>query len=397
MHEILIQIGQEKLQIRIKSRIFAILPTDLLANAPFMKLLKKIFLGLFATAMILAIVYMLGPKVETERLTIAYPEVPTDAEALEQYLAKREDSVKGMKPGNEAYIIWADSLNKQKTPYSIVYIHGFGASPMEGDPVHRFLAAHFGANLFVTRLPEHGISRKNGMEYLTAQDLANAAGEAYQIGKSLGEKVIVVGTSMGSSLALLLASQQADIHALVLYSPAIRDEKRLLEGFFKPWTFWVMKKTLLDDGVMNQQREGEKGDYWSEEYHANGYQSLAVLLYSEMNEETFAKVKQPVFMGYYYKNEQEKDMVVSVSKMQEMFGQLGTAPALKKEMAFPKTGDHVIASSITSQDWQTVLFQTIDFLEKVTQVPANPAYQQQVEQMTKANQLLDSIPFEKQN
>jgi pimeloyl-ACP methyl ester carboxylesterase len=362
-----------------------------------MNLLKKIFLGLFATAMILAVIYMLGPKVETQRLTIAYPEVPTDAEGLEEYLAKREDSVKGMKPGNEAYIIWADSLNKQKTPYSIVYIHGFGASPMEGDPVHRFLAAHFGANLFVTRLPEHGISRKNGMEYLTAQDLANAAGEAYQIGKSLGEKVIVVGTSMGGSLGLLLASQQADIHALALYSPAIRDEKRLLEGFFKPWVFWIMKKTLLDDGVMNQQREGEKGDYWSEEYHANGYQSLAVLLYSEMNEETFAKVKQPVFMGYYYKNEQEKDMVVSVSKMQEMFGQLGTAPALKKELAFPKTGDHVIASSITSQDWQTVLFQTIDFLEKVTQVPANPAYQNQVEQMTKANQLLDSIPFEKQN
>ncbi len=364
---------------------------------PIMKLLKKIFLGLFATAMILAVIYMLGPKVETQQLTIAYPQVPTDSEGLEEYLAKREDSVKGMKPGNEAYIIWADSLNKQKTPYAIVYLHGFGASPMEGDPVHRFLAAHFGANLFVTRLPEHGISRKNGMEYLTAQDLANAAGEAYQIGKSLGEKVIVVGTSMGGSLGLLLASQQPDLHALVLYSPAIRDEKRLLEGFFKPWVFWVMKKTLLEDGVMNQQREGEKGAYWSEEYHANGYESLAVLLYSEMNEETFAKVKQPVFMGYYYKNEQEKDMVVSVSKMQEMFGQLGTAPALKKELAFPKTGDHVIASSITSQDWQTVLFQTIDFLEKVTQVPANPAYQNQVEQMTKANQLLDSIPFEGQN
>ncbi|MCM0041316.1 MAG: alpha/beta hydrolase [Algoriphagus sp.] len=360
-------------------------------------MLKKIFLGLFATAMILAIVYMLGPKVDTQQLNIAYPEVPSDPKGLEDYLKTREDTVKGMKHGNEAYIIWADSLNKQKTPYSIVYIHGFGASPMEGDPVHRFLAAHFGANLFVTRLPEHGISRKNGMEYLTAQDLANAAGEAYQLGKSLGEKVIVVGTSMGGSLSLLLASQQADIHALVLYSPAIRDEKRLLEGFFKPWVFWIMKKTLLEDGVMNQQREGEKGDYWSEEYHANGYQSLAVLLYSEMNEETFAKVKQPVFMGYYYKNEQEKDRVVSVAKMQEMFGQLGTASSLKKEMPFPKTGDHVIASSITSQDWQTVLFQTIDFLEKVTRVPANPVYQQQVEQMTQANQLLDSIPFEKQN
>ena len=60
-------------------------------------------------------------------------------------------------------------------------------------------------------------------------------------------------------------------------------------------------------------------------------------------------------------------------------------------MHFPKTGDHVIASSITSKDWQTVLFNSIEFLEKVVGVPAQPAYQQQVEQMTKATQLLDSI------
>ena len=55
----------------------------------------------------------------------------------------------------------------------------------------------------VTRLPEHGIRRANGMEYLSPQVLANAAGEAYQIGKSLGDEVIVVGTSMGGALTLL--------------------------------------------------------------------------------------------------------------------------------------------------------------------------------------------------
>jgi len=118
---------------------------------------------------------------------------------------------------------------------------------------------------------------------------------------------------------------------------------------------------------------------------------LAVLMYSEMNPETFAQVKQPVFMGYYFKNEQEKDMVVSVAKMKEMFSQLGTPSAKKKELPFPKTGDHVIASSITSKDWQTVLFSSIEFLEKVVGVPAQPSYQEQVVQMTMANQLLDSI------
>ena len=81
-----------------------------------MKLLKKLFLGLFATAMILLVLYMLGPKVKTQELTIAYPEIPMDAQGLEKYLSTREDSVKGLKPGNEAYIIWADSLKKEKTP-----------------------------------------------------------------------------------------------------------------------------------------------------------------------------------------------------------------------------------------------------------------------------------------
>jgi hypothetical protein len=54
-----------------------------------MKLLKKIFLGLFATAMILVVIYMLGPKVKTRDLTIAYPEVPTDAQGLAKYLSTR--------------------------------------------------------------------------------------------------------------------------------------------------------------------------------------------------------------------------------------------------------------------------------------------------------------------
>ena len=85
---------------------------------------------------------------------------------------------------------------------------------------------------------------------------------------------------------------------------------------------------------------------------------------------------------------QQKNMQ---AKMQEMFTQLGTPADRKKEMAFPNTGDHVIASSITSNDWQGVLFQTIDFLEHVAKVPANAAYQSRVAEMTEATRLLDSI------
>jgi pimeloyl-ACP methyl ester carboxylesterase len=356
-------------------------------------MLKKIFLFLFAASMILVIVYMLGPKSKTQNLTIHYPEVPTRLGELEQYIQNREDTVIGLKPGNEAYIQWADSLNKRKTAYSIVYIHGFGASPMEGDPVHRFLGEHFGANVFVTRLPDHGIRRANGLEYLNAQLLADAVGEAYQIGKSLGDSVIVVGTSMGGALSLLLASQQPDIAAVVVYSPAIRDRGEKLGMLFKPWSKFLMEKSMTQNGTMDMKRTGEKAEFWSEVQHINAYESLAVLLYSEMNQATFSKIHQPLFLGYYYKNDQEQDFVVSVPKMLEMYSQISTPESLKREKAYPKSGNHVIASSLTSDDWEGVLFSTIDFLENVAKIPANPQFQQRVEEMTQAKELVESIKF----
>src|SRR5690606_18242290 len=87
--------------------------------------------------------------------------------------------------------------------------------------VHRKLAEHFGANLYLARLSEHGIKRDNALEYLTAEKLVADAREAYMIGKSLGDSVIVIGTSMGGALSLILASERSDIHSILLYSSCI--------------------------------------------------------------------------------------------------------------------------------------------------------------------------------
>jgi len=331
--------------------------------------MKTVLKVLMTLAIVLAVVYMLGPKAKIQSLEGEYPTVPTRMMDLEELVREKQDSTQGLKPGNEAKIIWADSLNKSKTPYSIVYIHGFGASEMEGNPVHRKIAEHFEANLYLVRLPEHGIKRDDAMKYLSAQKLIDEVREAYMIGKSLGDSVIVVGTSMGGALSLVLASERQDMKALVLYSPAIREGGEALEQFFRPWSKFIAEKFVFKNGVNLTQREGEKAQYWSSHYHVNGYESLAVLLRSKMNTETFLKIKIPIFLGYYYKNEQEQDFVVSVPKMLEMYDILGTADHLKRKKAFPETGDHVIASSITSKDWEGVLEETIKFLEEVAKVP----------------------------
>ena len=331
---------------------------------------KKLLPILISISIVLAIGYMLGPKETYSDMAGTYPNVPADLQKLEAYIQQKEDTVTGLKPNNQAQIVWADST-KAKTPYSIVYIHGFGASQMEGDPVHRKLAAHFGANLYLTRLPEHGIDRANAFEYLTAEKLADGAREAFMIGKQLGDKVIVVGTSMGGALTVLLASEREDIEGILLYSPCIRDNGNQLEGFFSPWTGWLFERFgTNEDGVILNPREGEKAQYWSNQMHINAYVSLAKLVYSKMNEETFKKITQPLFLGYYYKDKEHQDHVVSVPAMIEMYQQVDTPAPQKEKVAFPESGNHVIGSSITSGDWEGVLQSSIDFLETVVKVPA---------------------------
>jgi len=330
-----------------------------------MKKTLQFFLGF---AILLAIIYILGPKSKVENLSGKYPTVPTRMGELQAFIQAKSDTVIGLKTGNEAKIVWADSVNKSKTPYSIVYIHGFGASNMEGDPVHRQLADYFGANLYLVRLPEHGISRPDGFRHLTAQKLVDESREAYMIGKSLGDSVIIVGTSMGGALSLVLASERPDMKALVLYSPAIKEYGDALEIFFKPWLSYLAEKFQYENGTVVNKREGEKAKYWSREYHLNSYRSLGILIRSKMNAETFQKIQQPLFMGYYYKNEDEQDKVVSVPKMLEMYVQVQTSENKKVKVAFPESGDHVIASSITSKDWEGVLRETKKFLEEVAGV-----------------------------
>jgi pimeloyl-ACP methyl ester carboxylesterase len=330
------------------------------------KSMKKILLGLLMLLAALFVLFLLGPEPELPQLQAGLPAVPTDPLILEQEIISREANNPLVKEDNEARIIWADS-SKSKTPYSMVYLHGFGASQGEGEPVHRLLAERFGCNLYLSRLREQGIQSDSAFKSLTADNLLASAKEAVAIGKVLGDSVIIIGTSTGGALGLYVTANNPDIAGLLLYSPIIAPKNEALYLLNGPWGREIGEQVL---GRVNvEEREGYVKKYWSDVYYLEGYMALASFVENAMVEETFRQVSSPVFLAYYYKNEEEQDQVVSVDAMLEMYDQLGTAGELKEKAAFPEAGNHVISSVYRSSDWLGVYEESANFLEEVMRLP----------------------------
>jgi esterase/lipase len=313
--------------------------------------------------LLLVIVYSTGPRPSKPDFTIHEINLPTTLTDLETNITSSEKSVKGIKPDNQARIIWADSTKKEKTKFAFLYLHGFSASQAEGDPVHKDLAKKFNANLYLARLAEHGIDKgDSSMIRLNAGEYEASAENALAITKKLGDEVIVIGTSAGGALTLYLASRHPEIKAIVLYSPCVKLFDKTAVILDKPWGLQIAG---LVSGGLSKKFESESkthANYWQLNYRIEALVALQNFVSNTMKPEVFSKVKCPVFLGYYFKNEKEQDNTVSVPAMLKMFDELGTMPEQKQKVAFPDAGAHVIASYIRSKDWQGVERETDKFL-----------------------------------
>lgn len=322
---------------------------------------KKWFKILLIVFIILVIVYQFGPHPATPVYSKTLPTVPSDTAALEQYIASNEAQHK-IKPGNEARIVWFDSA-KTKTEYAIVYLHGFSASEEEGRPIHTNIAKEFGCNLYLSRLAEHGIDTTQPMVNLTPEKLWESAKQALEIGKQLGNKVILMSTSTGGTLALKLAADYPnDVYALVMMSPniAIFDSRSFLLN--NHWGLQIARALTGSHYVMAKDTSAVYKQYWYQQYPLEAATQLQEMIETTMHKSTFEKVKQPVLMLYYYKDAVHQDSVVSVPAMLKMFDELGSDKKIK--IAMPNVGNHVMGSYIKSKDLLDVQ-QTIEkFMER---------------------------------
>ena len=263
--------------------------------------MQKIKWGLLIVGVLLT-AYLLGPHPARPEYNLTLPVVPTAA-SLDAFVSQQEQQ-HHLKPNNEARIVWANDSIHQPTDYSIVYLHGFSASQEEGDPVHRNIAHRYGCNLFLSRLAEHGIDTTEQLVNLTADKYWESAKNALAIGKQLGNKVILMGTSTGATQAIQLAAAYPnEVAAIVLYSPniAINDPNAWLLN--NPWGLQIAR--LVKGGKYHDpadERDIYKA-YWNKPYRLEAVVNLQEMLETSMNKSTFEKVKQPTLLLYYYKDE----------------------------------------------------------------------------------------------
>ena len=299
---------------------------------------------------VLVIIYFLGPHPAAPAYTKAMPAVPADTAALRQYVQQGE-SLHKLKPNNEARIVWYNDSLKNKTDYAIVYLHGFSASQEEGTPVHTNIAKEFGCNLYLSRLAEHGIDTIDPMINLTGDKYWESSKQALAIGKQLGKKVILMGTSTGGTNALQLAATYPnDVAAVILLSPniAIFDKNAWLLN--KPWGLQIARLVVGGKYIEAKDTAPLRKQYWYTKYPVEAAVELQEMTATSMTKETFEKVHQPLLLLYYYKDDIHHDSTVSVPAMLDMFNQLGTPTNEKVKEAMPNAGSHVLGSYITSKD-----------------------------------------------
>lgn len=107
-----------------------------------------------------------------------------------------------------------------RTARVTVLLHGLTASPRTWRDFARTRHAR-GENVLVPRLPRHGHADRmsEALAGLTRDELTAQAGRIVDAAAALGEEIVLVGFSLGGSLALHLGHRDARVHRVVAVAP----------------------------------------------------------------------------------------------------------------------------------------------------------------------------------
>lgn len=314
--------------------------------------------------LVLAVTYFLGPKPPNPEYGTALPEMPEDLEQLEEYIREKESRLP-LRKDNQARILWQQN-EPEVTEFSIVYLHGFGASYRDGYPVNLQIADTLQANIFLSRLPGHGMMPEEALENFSAKAAWKTAKEALAIGKRIGKKVIVMSTSTGGTLAIkLAATHPEEVHILINMAPYIEDD---VNGSFllnSPWGYELAHLVSFGDHMEIEHEKEKATQYFDTIYPSEALVELQVLLASLISRKTFREVSCPVLTLYYHENFLQEDEHVEVEVYPRVHRLFSTPPSLKKLVSLEKPENHFIGSGIKSENTMVVVKEIMEFLREI--------------------------------
>ncbi|ANN59382.1 lysophospholipase [Mesorhizobium loti NZP2037] len=313
---------------------------------------RRIVLAVLALVAVLALAFVLGPRVPVETTIRFDPSVVGDDP--QAYVAKVEAAVPGIRDGLEKEIVWANPMVHAKTPLSIVYIHGFSASKGEVRPLPDDVADLLDANLFYTRLTGHGQDGA-AMTQGSVNAWINDYEEALAIGRAIGDKVIVISTSTGGSLAAWAATQPAasnGVAAIAFISPNFGVKASGAEILTMPWGKQIAEL------VIGKERSFVARNALHEKFWTIKYPVAATLPMQALTELAYrAPVEKADIPALFIFSDSDK--VVRPDRTREIAGRWGAPHEL---VPVDDTGDpdnHVIAGDVLSPSTTAFLAQRI--------------------------------------
>lgn len=232
---------------------------------------------LLALIIVGGLIYWFGPREEVNLSPQFDPR--KFGEGVHVYFESTESAYDDIVPGVEKRVIWQDGFKEQRTPVSILYVHGFSASSEEIRPVPDMVANALGANLVYTRLQGHGRDG-SAMAEGTASGWMYDMAEGLAAARAVGDRVVVISTSTGGTLAAAAALDDElsrNVAGMVFVSPNFGVNT---PGAWMPGLPWARSWLPL---VMGEERDvsgpdPELNKYWSAVYPWEAVVPMTVLV-----------------------------------------------------------------------------------------------------------------------
>lgn len=307
----------------------------------FRKTWFRVLAALATLVLIAVLVFFAGPRnAFGPNVPSARAQPPQDLAQIEPWVRDSEKAFPDIKPNNEKRIVWANAAG-QRTPWAVVYIHGFSASRLETAPMTDLVAKALGANTFYTRLTGHGRPGP-AMGEATVQDWLADAQEALRIGQTLGDKVLVISCSTGSTLATWLGANghNAQVAGHVFVSPNFGPKDPRAEIINGPWGQQIAFALQGENRGGPAESPAEDGA-WTNAYPTRALFPMMALV-KGVRESELGAFRTPLLVLY-----SEQDQTVEPAQTKAAFARFGSATKQMQPVDYSESkGQHVLVGDI---------------------------------------------------